>query len=497
MNLEIGTQVGDYRILSRIGKGAYGIVFEAEHVITRRIDALKLLLDSGPCAADEEQRFLREIQVQASLQHPNVAAVYNAFRTDWGLALVMELVRGESLGAILGRGRPPLGEGVGYILATLDALSCAEGLGIVHRDIKPDNILITPEGTVKLTDFGLAQVLDAPRITGSGENIGTPCYMSPEQVSGTAPADARSDIYSTGVVLYEVVTGRPPFQGTNGFAVMLAHQNTAPAPPIELEPAIDPRLNQVILKALEKDPAARFQSAAEFHTALKDAVSQPAAVVEATQTPRKVRRPKRWRAAIAFGFAVGVCGLAAWSGHFPLLHRNTPPPVTRHSSPPAQAAEQVPQDTPAVPVVELPAMELPAVPAGRDFRTPHAPRVRSARSVPPSGAKSAASAGVPRTALTGNPASNGPEPEGRRNPACVTDDSVSDGPERPPEPPVANTAEVAGPAPQNEAPKPPAVKRRNVIIRTLGRIFGKHGSSAGSSGPDAAPAASPVKPDPK
>ena len=194
MNLEIGTQLGDYRIVSRIGQGSYGVVFEAEHVITRRIDAVKFLHDAGPGSADDEQRFLQEIQVQARLHHPNIATVHTAFRTPWGLALAMEKVPGEPLSAILKRGRPPLQEGVRFILATLSALHCAERFGIVHRDIKPDNILITPEGQVKITDFGLAQIRGSARITSSGESLGTPCYMAPEQVVGTNPVDGRTDM---------------------------------------------------------------------------------------------------------------------------------------------------------------------------------------------------------------------------------------------------------------------------------------------------------------
>jgi serine/threonine-protein kinase len=124
------------------------------------------------------------------------------------------------------RGRPPLAEGVGYMLAALNGLSAAVSIGIVHRDVKPENILITAEGQVKLTDFGLSHVINGARLTGSGKNIGTPCYMSPEQVVGNEAVDARSDVYSAGAVFYEVVTGNPPFTGTNDFAVMLAHRNT-------------------------------------------------------------------------------------------------------------------------------------------------------------------------------------------------------------------------------------------------------------------------------
>jgi serine/threonine protein kinase len=341
VNLEAGTRLGDYRILSRIGRGSYGMVFEAEHVITRRVDAIKLLYDSGPSSADEEQRFLREIQVQASLRHPNIATVYTAFRTEYGLALAMELVPGETLGDILKRGRPPLAEGLRYMQETLSALSCAEAAGIVHRDIKPDNILVMPDGHVKITDFGLAYFRGCARITGSGENLGTPCYMSPEQVIGTEAVDARTDVYSTAVVLYEVVTGVPPFRGSNGFAVMLAHQSTRPTAPVELEPSITPQLNDAILKALEKDPANRFRNAEMFSEALIEA-DAPRVIPTAARAPWRLGRIPTTIAGAA-ACALGLAWIALGT-----LHK-APEPVRYESAAP------VTQPPPAVVTPEAPA----------------------------------------------------------------------------------------------------------------------------------------------
>src|SRR5439155_26117722 len=181
MSLGPGDQLGDYRIVSRLGAGAYGEVFEAEHVITRRRDAIKVLADSRLRIPEEEQRFLREIRVQASLHHPNIAAVYHAFWTPHGLALVMELAPGDPLSAVLSRGRIPLEKGVRLVLETLAGLAYAHGQGVVHRDIKPENIIVAPDGSVKLTDFGLARSVASPRITQTGAAAGSPCYMSPEQ----------------------------------------------------------------------------------------------------------------------------------------------------------------------------------------------------------------------------------------------------------------------------------------------------------------------------
>ncbi|HEV2444699.1 MAG TPA: serine/threonine-protein kinase, partial [Candidatus Sulfopaludibacter sp.] len=353
MVLDVGTQVGDYRILSRIGKGVYGIVFEAEHIITQRVDALKLMLDAA-CPADDEQRFLREIQVQASLQHPNIATVHTAFRSPYGLALVMERVDGESLRAIQDRGRLPLALGVRYVLETLAGLDYAERHGVIHRDVKPENILITPEGDVKLTDFGLAHVMNLARLTGSGESLGTPLYMSPEQIDGMGEVDARSDVYSTGVVLYEAVTGRAPFSGTNGFAVMRAHREMQPPPPMDLEPAVGAQLNTVILKALEKDPAKRFQSSAAFHAALRQAIA-PAPVAA---PPRVSRRP-RFAAVLLVG--LGAAGATLASGYWIFRQHPAPTVKARRIAAPAAAPAAEPAKAPPIapPVAQEPVPREP------------------------------------------------------------------------------------------------------------------------------------------
>ena len=475
MNLEDGTQLGEYRILSRIGQGSYGVVFEAEHAITRRVDAVKLMHDAGSSSSEDEQRFLREIQAQASLQHPNIATVYGAFRTPWGVALAMELIKGQSLRKVLEAGPLPTEVAIGYILAVLDGLSCAERLGIIHRDIKPDNILITETGTVKITDFGLAQVADSARITSSGENLGTPCYMSPEQAICSSPADARSDVYSTAVVLYEAVTGRPPFIGTNGFAVMMAHQSTLPVAPIELQPSIGGELNRVILKALEKVPDRRFQNAAEFHAALERA----AVVAEARGTPRPAGRI--WKLAAASGAAgvtLGLCGLGAWAGHW-AMHRAAPAPVVRVAKPvppPQGPAPIVPVAAPAVlpanppePATEAekPAVPVPHRPVRRTakrtkptFHPASVPRLEVSRTIPPDPGRPAAASATPAPALPPPPAAD-PLPAG-----------------------------AAAPVAQN-VPEPVQPKRKNIFRRAIGRIFGHRETPPAQA---AAPKSDSIKP---
>jgi serine/threonine-protein kinase len=266
-SFDIGEIVGDYRVVGVLGAGGSGEVFKAEHTITKRAEAIKVLSLGRPHTTEEEQRFLREIQVQASLDHPNVASVRTAFWTANGLVLAMELVEGESLESIIARGRVPLGTAVGYVLQTLSALIHAHAHSVIHRDIKPGNIVVAPRGTVKLTDFGLAREAAKPSVTSTGSLAGSPFYMSPEQIDG-GKLDVRTDIYSLGVVLYELVTGVRPLTGESAFSIMLAHKDTPPAPPMMLEPAIGQALSDIILTSLAKHPSERFQTAADFRYAL-------------------------------------------------------------------------------------------------------------------------------------------------------------------------------------------------------------------------------------
>src|SRR3989442_1745016 len=157
MGFKTGEIAGDYRILGPVGSGGMGEVFRAEHSITRRVEAIKVLCAGAAGSQEQEQRFLREVQLQASLSHPNIAAVYNAFRLGDDLLLVMELVEGESLRSILDRERLPLSMALDYASQALDAIAYAHGHGIIHRDISPSNIIITAQGRLKLTDFGLAK----------------------------------------------------------------------------------------------------------------------------------------------------------------------------------------------------------------------------------------------------------------------------------------------------------------------------------------------------
>jgi serine/threonine-protein kinase len=260
MGIQIGDTIGDYQVIGELGRGGMGQVFRVRSLITDREEAMKVMApgaDDHPEAAD---RFLREIRVHASLRHPNIAALNTALRIQDRIVMIMELVEGVSMAGLLKRGPLDAAAAAHYARQVLDALSFAHARGVIHRDIKPANILVTGDGVVKLTDFGIARAGRDTRLTNTGMAVGSLSYMSPEQIQG-GEVDARSDIYSFGVTMYEMVTGVRAFDRTNEFATMSAQlTEMPPAPPVLAGP---------ILKALAKDPTARFQSAAEFRGALE------------------------------------------------------------------------------------------------------------------------------------------------------------------------------------------------------------------------------------
>ena len=268
MSLEIGNRIGDYEIVAALGAGGMGKVFKVRNVISDRIEAMKVLLPDLEQQPELADRFMREIKVQASLQHPNIAALHTALRVDNQLLMLMELVEGITLDQRLQQGPVPLRDAVDYIGQVLGALGYAHQHGVIHRDIKPANMMLTPKGTVKLMDFGIAKGAADRKLTMTGTTMGSLYYMSPEQIKGMANLDARSDLYSVGVSLYELVTGKKPFDGDSQFAIMAAHLEKVPVPPITLDTNLPTLLNDVILMSIAKDPEQRFQSAQAFGAAL-------------------------------------------------------------------------------------------------------------------------------------------------------------------------------------------------------------------------------------
>jgi eukaryotic-like serine/threonine-protein kinase len=268
MNLETGSTVGDYEIVDVLGAGGMGKVFKVRNTISDRIEAMKVLLPDLTGQPDLADRFLREIKVLASLDHPNIAGLRTALRYENQLLMIMEFVEGESLGQRLQKGPMQVVEAVTCISQVLAALAYAHSHGIIHRDIKPANMMLTPDGTVKLMDFGIAKTATDRKLTMTGTAVGSLYYMSPEQIRGMPPLDARSDLYSVGVSLYELVTGKHPFDGDSQFSIMSAHLEKMAVPPIVFDPSLPPSLNDLILLSVNREADARFQSAEAFRNAL-------------------------------------------------------------------------------------------------------------------------------------------------------------------------------------------------------------------------------------
>ncbi|WP_158750870.1 serine/threonine-protein kinase [Acidobacterium sp. S8] len=267
MAFETGQRVGDYEVIRALGAGGLGQVYEVRHMISQRSEAMKILLPGQIATEEMGERFRREIQLLGALNHPHIAALHNAFYFDGQLIMIMELIDGETLRAKAARMRMPIAEILQYSGQILSALDYAHTRGVVHRDIKPSNIMLTRENHVKLVDFGVAIGEHAAELTAPGFMVGSVNYMSPEQITGDK-ATRRSDIYSVGVTLYEVLTGYLPVNGNSNMEIMRSHLNDRPAPPMTRNRQLPERLSDALMKSLEKAPEERFATAQEFLTAL-------------------------------------------------------------------------------------------------------------------------------------------------------------------------------------------------------------------------------------
>jgi eukaryotic-like serine/threonine-protein kinase len=260
------TQVGDYEIIGPIGNGGMGEVYKVRHVISDRVEALKILLD-GTTDKGITDRFIREIRVLARLSHPHIARLHTAFQHQDRLVMVMEFVEGMSLSERQRRGLT-MGQSLEFIRQILSALEYAHTCGVIHRDIKPSNVMIGGDEKAKLLDFGLALNAPDPRITSSRALVGSVLYISPEQING-GEVDARSDLYALGVTLYELITGRLPINGDSFAEILSSHLRIIPESPHKLNAGIPKNLADVTMRALEKDPNRRYQSATDFLADLK------------------------------------------------------------------------------------------------------------------------------------------------------------------------------------------------------------------------------------
>src|SRR6266511_1212941 len=254
---------GRYRIVRKLGTGGMANVYLAEDEVLGRRVAIKILNDRH--AGDDQfvERFRREAKNAASLSHPNIVSIYDRGEAEGTYYIALEHLDGRSLKEmIVGRGPAPVKAAIDYARQILAAIGFAHRNGIVHRDIKPHNVLVSPEGRLKVTDFGIARS-GASQMTEVGSIIGTAQYLSPEQARG-APVDQTSDLYSVGVVLYEMLTGQVPFTGETPLEIAMKHLSEVPRPPSELRPDVPHDLDLVVLRALAKDTADRYRTADEM-----------------------------------------------------------------------------------------------------------------------------------------------------------------------------------------------------------------------------------------
>lgn len=273
--------LGRYEVRERLGSGAMGMVYRGHDPVLDRTVAIKTIALDMPKEdrKDYEGRFYQEARAAGGLSHPNLVAIHDIGKTERLAYMVMEYVQGKELRELLQEHSPFTPEDAVRICGQVaDGLEYAHARGVIHRDIKPTNIIVTPEGLAKIADFGIARIRSSELKTMAGVVLGSPRYMSPEQVVG-GTLDGRTDIFSLGIVLYELLTGRPPFQADTVQGVMYQALNAKPVPPSGINAAVPRILDFVIAKAIAKDVAHRYRTAADFATDMREAVGLPIVIV--------------------------------------------------------------------------------------------------------------------------------------------------------------------------------------------------------------------------
>lgn len=371
----VGQQVDRYRVLSHLARGGMADVYLAEDVDLGRKVALKVMLDVLAQDSQYVQRFRREAQTVAQLDHPNIVQIYSTGLTPDGQPYIaMQYIAGRSLRDTLldlrERGKLlPTGQALGIVRQIASALGVAHTAGVVHRDIKPSNILIRPDGIPVLVDLGIAAVQGGPRLTQTGSLMGTPQYMSPEQVRGV-PLDGRSDLYSLGIILYELLAGARPFDGTESVAVLHKHVYEPPTPLEKIRTGLSQQTLEIVHICLQKEPEKRFQTAVALVTAVDQAMRAEGESVSpahttvwlpeqgetdllsrrrVTREPTVTRRPLQstWLLYILLALAIAV---GAWFAFFPPAISAPPVPTTPIGVTPHSLAE-------VMATAELPTLE--------------------------------------------------------------------------------------------------------------------------------------------
>ncbi|HEY4564584.1 MAG TPA: protein kinase, partial [Thermoanaerobaculia bacterium] len=288
----VGKVVGSYRIVEKIGEGGMGAVYRAVDEMLEREVAIKAIRPELAREPEIVERFRAEAKILARIHHPAIATIYSFFHDGGELFLVMEYVFGRPLSAVLTDGGAlPWRRAVALLSSCLDGIEQAHRAGIIHRDLKPDNLMLTPADTLKVMDFGIARMPGSDHLTRTGLLIGTLRYVAPEQIRGEE-VDRRTDVYALGVVLYQMLTGRVPFDGPTDFLILKAQLEDLPAPPSAAAPDVPAWLDRIVLKALAKAPADRFQTVEELRLHLAGQGSLPLSQEETRDLPTLVLPPR-------------------------------------------------------------------------------------------------------------------------------------------------------------------------------------------------------------
>lgn len=302
--IEVGSIfAGRYKILEKLGKGGMGVVYKALDVEIQEYVALKLLNPEIASNKKMIDRFRNEMKYARKITHKNVCRMYHLSKEEETFYFTMEYLTGEDLKSFIERsGRLPEAKAIAITKQICRGLTEAHSLGIVHRDLKPRNIMINKEGNAQIMDFGIARSIEAKGMTETGTTIGTPDYMSPEQVEGRE-VDQRSDIYSLGIIFYEIVTGRTPFKGNTPYSIALKQKTEVPQDPMKFNPQLSIYLSRLILKCLEKDKNKRYQSAKELFSELNNIEKEipPIKKVRSERKKEEKTSKKHFRPLVTFG----------------------------------------------------------------------------------------------------------------------------------------------------------------------------------------------------
>jgi serine/threonine-protein kinase len=275
---------GNYEFLGIIDKPKAGVTYKVRNLATGEFETLRTLPGASYEDPESLERFLREIKIHTRLSHPNIIAFHDALELDGQLVMTAEFVEGATLASLCRRGWLASPETIRVIIAVLSGLEEAHDLGIVHRGITAEHVMVANDGQVKVGGFGLAKSASDVGLTQIGAALGDPRYMSPEQVMASGPLDCRADVYAVGIVLFEALTGRVPFDGGNEFEIMVAQVDTPPPRPSSINPGISPELERVVLTALAKKREDRFPTVRDFRSALA-ALTAPVIVAEPNPAP--------------------------------------------------------------------------------------------------------------------------------------------------------------------------------------------------------------------